>query len=97
MGAMHGIPSRTSSCRYNLIIGIIKSLQLFTEPYIMTGGGPMNASLSFVLLIYNNAFKYSKMGIANAMAWVLFLLTLGLSVIILRTSSMWTYSEGDNN
>jgi len=91
------LPLMSPIILYNLIIGIIKSLQLFTEPYIMTGGGPMNASLSFVLLIYNNAFKYSKMGIANAMAWVLFLLTLGLSVIILRTSSMWTYSEGDNN
>ena len=80
---------------YNMIVGMIKSLQLFTEPYIMTGGGPVNSSLSFVLNIYNNAFKYSKMGMANAMAWILFILTLIISVILYKSSSLWTYYEGD--
>lgn len=89
------LPLMSPIILYNLIIGVIKSMQLFTEPYIMTGGGPMNASLSFVLLIYNNAFKYGKMGVANAMAWVLFVLTIALSFAIFRTSSSWTYSEGD--
>ncbi|HKL86989.1 MAG TPA: sugar ABC transporter permease, partial [Treponemataceae bacterium] len=81
---------------YNLIVGTIKSLQLFTEPYIMTGGGPMNGSLTFMLLIYNNAFRYGKMGEANAMAWVLFVLTLLLSVVIFKTSKNWVFSEGDS-
>lgn len=99
-GAWHSfknviIPLMSPIILYNMIVGIIKSLQLFTEPYIMTGGGPMNASLSFMLLIYNNAFKYGKMGIANAMAWVLFILTLALSFVVFKTSSRWTYSEGD--
>ncbi|HHU36958.1 MAG TPA: sugar ABC transporter permease [Treponema sp.] len=89
------LPLMSPLILYNLIIGIIKSLQLFTEPYIMTGGGPMNSSLTFMLLIYNNAFKYGKMGIANAMAWVLFVLTLLLSLVVMKTSSKWTYSEGD--
>jgi len=80
---------------YNMIVNMIKCLQLFVEPYIMTNGGPMNASLSFVLHIYNNAFKYGKMGMANAMAWVLFILTMIVSIIIFKTSSMWTYYEGD--
>lgn len=90
------LPLMSPIILYNLIIGIIKSLQLFTEPYIMTGGGPMNASLSFVLLIYNNAFKYGKMGVANAMAWALFVLTIALSFAIFKSSSAWTYSEGDD-
>jgi len=89
------LPLMSPVILYNMIIGLIKSLQLFTEPYIMTGGGPVNSSLSFVLNIYNNAFKYSKMGMANAMAWLLFLLTLIISVIIYRTSNYWTYYEGD--
>lgn len=90
------LPLMSPIILYNLIIGIIKSLQLFTEPYIMTGGGPINSSLTFVLLIYNNAFKYGKMGVANAMAWVLFVLTLLLSFVIMKTSSKWTFSEGDS-
>lgn len=80
---------------YNMIISMIKCLQLFVEPYIMTSGGPANSSLSFVLHIYNNAFKYGKMGMANAMAWVLFILTMIISLIIFKTSDQWTYYEGD--
>jgi len=80
---------------YNMIVNMIKCLQLFVEPYIMTNGGPVNSSLSFVLHIYNNAFKYGKMGTANAMAWVLFLLTMLISLVIFKTSSQWTYYEGD--
>jgi multiple sugar transport system permease protein len=89
------LPLMSPLILYNLIIGLIRSLQLFTEPYIMTGGGPMNASLSFVLNIYNYAFKYGKMGEANAMAWVLFVITLVLSFIVFKTSNRWTYYEGD--
>ena len=80
---------------YNMIVNMIKCLQLFVEPYIMTNGGPVNSSLSFVLHIYNNAFKYGKMGLANAMAWVLFILTMFISLIIFKTSNQWTYYEGD--
>ena len=80
---------------YNMIVNMIKCLQLFVEPYIMTNGGPVNSSLSFVLHIYNNAFKYGKMGAANAMAWVLFILTMIISLIIFKTSDHWTYYEGD--
>ncbi|MFA7118288.1 MAG: sugar ABC transporter permease [Sphaerochaetaceae bacterium] len=80
---------------YNMIVNVIKCLQLFVEPYIMTNGGPVNSSLSFVLHIYNNAFKYGKMGIANAMSWVLFILTMIISLIIFKTSNQWTFYEGD--
>jgi multiple sugar transport system permease protein len=90
------LPLMSPIILYNLVTGIIRSLQLFTEPYIMTGGGPMNESLSFMLLIYNNAFKYGKMGEANAMAWVLFVLTLLLSVTVFKSSAKWMYSEGDD-
>lgn len=89
------VPYMSPIILYNMIIGIIRSLQLFTEPYIMTGGGPADASLSFVLNIYNNAFKYSKMGVANAMAWILFILTMILSFFIFKSSRRWTYYEGD--
>lgn len=90
------LPLMSPIILYNLVTGIIRSLQLFTEPYIMTGGGPMNESLSFMLLIYNNAFKYGKMGEANAMAWVLFFLTLLLSATVFKSSAKWMYSEGDD-
>ncbi|MFW6312672.1 MAG: carbohydrate ABC transporter permease [Spirochaetota bacterium] len=98
--AWHGfrhvvLPLLSPVILYNMIIGLIKSLQLFTEPYIMTSGGPANASLSIMLSIYNHAFKYGKMGEANAMAWVLFLITMLLSLVVFKTSARWTFYEGD--
>lgn len=89
------VPLLSPIILYNMIINTIKALQLFVEPYIMTSGGPVNSSLSIVLHVYNNAFLYGKMGAANAMAWILFILTMIISFVIFKTSSLWTYYEGD--
>jgi multiple sugar transport system permease protein len=76
---------------YNLIIGIINGLQTFTQPFIMTDGGPANASLTYVLHLYKKAFQYSEMGYANAMALFLLGLTIILSVILFKFSDRWVY------
>ena len=80
---------------YNLVLGVIAGLQVFTQPYIMTNGGPANASLTYVLHLYRQAFQYSKMGYANALAMVLLLLSMLLSLIIFKTSRQWVYYAGD--
>lgn len=79
---------------YNLVMGIIGSMQAFTQGYIMTNGGPNNASMFFVLLLYNRAFEYSKMGMACAMAWVLFVLIGILTAVNFYVSNRWVYYEG---
>ena len=53
---------------FNLILGIIGSFQVFTNAYVMTNGGPSNASLFYVLYLFRNAFEYFKLGKASAMA-----------------------------
>ncbi len=53
---------------FNLIMGIIGSFQVFTQAFIMTEGGPNNASLFYVLYLYRNAFQYFQMGYASALA-----------------------------
>ncbi len=80
---------------YNLVMGVIAGLQVFTQPYIMTNGGPANASLTYVLHLYKQAFQFSKMGYANALALVLLILTMVLSLIVFKSSSRWVYYEGD--
>ena len=60
----------------------------------MTGGGPNNATLTLLLYLYRNAFTYLKMGYAAAIALVMFLLTLGLTVILFRWSRRWVYYAG---
>lgn len=58
--------------------------QVFAEPYVMTGGGPLDATLTMVLLLYEQGFRWWRLGYAAALAFVLFVLMLLLSVVLLR-------------
>ncbi len=79
---------------FNLVMGIIHSFQVFTNVFIMTQGGPANASLVYVLHLYRNAFSYFKMGYAAALAWFLFLVILVITLLIIKSSPAWVYYEG---
>lgn len=80
---------------FNLVIGIIAALQTFTQAFIMTGGGPRQATYFYMLHLYNNAFQWLKMGYASALAWVLFFYILALTLLVFRSSSAWVYYEGE--
>ncbi len=69
---------------FNLIIGIIGSFQVFTIARLVTNGGPQNATLVYVLYMYQNAFQNLKMGYAAALAWVLFLVVVGLTLFVFK-------------
>lgn len=88
------VPMVTPTILFNLILSIIAALQTFTQGYVMTHGGPNNASLFFVLYLYRKAFQESQMGYASALAWVLFLIIAGLSFLVFRSSSRWVFYEG---
>ncbi|MEN6478294.1 MAG: sugar ABC transporter permease [Anaerolineales bacterium] len=79
---------------YNLVMGTIGTFQYFTNAYVMTDGGPNYATWFYNLYLYRNAFYYSKMGYASALAWVLFLFVLVLTLLIFRSSAAWVYYEG---
>ncbi len=89
------IPMMTPVIFFNLIMGVINSFQVFTQAYVMTGGGPHNASLFYVLYLYRNAFKYFRMGYASALAWILFLMLLLLTLLVLKSASWWVYYESE--
>lgn len=89
------VPMITPTILFNLIWSIIASMQSFTEAYVMTQGGPNNASLFYVLYLYRKAFEQSQMGYASALAWILFLIIAILSFVVFRSSSTWVYYEGE--
>ncbi len=89
------IPVMSPVILFNVIMGIIGALQTFTQPYIMTHGGPSNASLTYLLDIYQQAFQFSKMGYASAMAWVFIVVTILMSAVLFKTSGRWVHYEGD--
>ncbi|MHB0878618.1 MAG: carbohydrate ABC transporter permease [Anaerolineae bacterium] len=80
---------------FNLIMGIIGALQTFTQAFIMTSGGPREATYFFMLHLYNNAFQWLKMGYASALAWVLFVYIMLWTALVIRFSSAWVYYEGE--
>jgi multiple sugar transport system permease protein len=88
------IPMLTPTILFNLILSIIDTLQAFTQPYVMTQGGPNNASLLYVLYLYRKAFQEYQMGYAAALAWVLFVIIAVISFLVLRTSRKWVFYEG---
>jgi len=87
------IPQISPILFFNLITGVIGSLQTFTQVYMMTGGGPDYASEMIVPYLYRNAFSFYRMGYASAMAWVLFMIVMVLSLIVLKSSSLWVFYE----
>ena len=87
------IPMLSPVIFFNLVMGIIGSIQVFTEGYVLTQGGPNNSTLFAVLYLYRQAFSYFSMGYASAMAWVLFLLILGLTLLVFKSSPMWVFYE----
>jgi multiple sugar transport system permease protein len=77
---------------YDLILGLSLGLQIFTQVYIVSGvpiGGPANSTLVYVVYLYSNAFRYSALGYAAALAWILFLVTMILALLIFWSSKRW--------
>lgn len=87
------IPMVSNVTFFNLVIGIIGSLQVFAEPYVLTGGGPNNSTMLLPLYLYRNGFEYLKMGYASAIAWVSFLLVLALTLLVFRSLPFWVHYE----
>ncbi len=95
------IPSISPALYFNLVMGVIGSLQIFAQPYIMmnttgtTPGGPARSASFYTMYLWDSAFSYLRMGYASAMAWILFLIILGLNALFTRlTKSRIHYAGG---
>lgn len=89
------LPMLTPYIFFNLVMGLIGTFQIFSQAFIMTQGGPVNSTLFFVYHLFNNAFRFLHMGYASAMAWILVLLVLGLTLMQMKLSKRWVHYEGD--
>ena len=85
------IPMITPVIFYNLVTQIAQAFQEFNGPYIITQGGPRNATTLVSLLVYNYAFKSNEMGMACALAWVMFIAVALLTVIAFTSQKHWVY------
>jgi multiple sugar transport system permease protein len=86
-------PQITPVIFFNLIMGLIGSFQIFSQVYILTAGGPDNASQMMVPLLFREAFSFYHFGYASAVAWLLFLVILAFTLIAFRWSRSWVFYE----
>ena len=89
------IPMMTPTILFSLVMRIIGSWQVFTKAYVMTEGGPNNATLTMVLLLYRQAFQNYRFGYSSALAWLLFVIILLFTVLVFRSSDAWVYYAGE--
>lgn len=89
------LPMLTPTTFFVMVLGIIGSFQVFTQAYIMTGGGPANSTLFYMLYLYRRAFVFQNMGYASAMAWILFVIIFVLTLVQFATARRWVYYEGE--
>ena len=87
------IPQLSPVLLFNLVIGLINTFQVFTAGYLLTAGGPRNATLFYVLYTYRNAFEWLKMGYAASLSWVLFAIIMVMTLFIFRSLGRAVYYE----
>jgi multiple sugar transport system permease protein len=88
------LPMISPALFFMLVMGVIGSLQVFTQAYLMTSGGPLDSTLFYVLYLFREAFEALHMGYASAMAWVLFVFILALTGLQFLLARRWVYYEG---
>ena len=81
---------------YNLVTQLVQAFQEFNGPYIITNGGPRNATSLISVIVYNTAFKDYKVGMSSAMAWVMFVIVMVLTVIAFVSQKKWVYYSDDD-
>ena len=89
------LPMLTPTIFFNLILQIINGFRVFTESYVITDGGPLDSTLSYVLYLYRRAFTYFDMGYSCALAWILVAIIAVFTVIIFKTQKNWVYYESE--
>ena len=88
------LPMLTPVIFFNLVMGLIGVFQYFTEAYIMTQGGPEDSTHFYALYLFERAWRYLDMGLASAMAWVLFLIIMAVTGALFLTQKRWVHYEG---
>jgi multiple sugar transport system permease protein len=89
------LPLLSPTIFFNLVLSIISTFQTFTNAFVATDGGPLDATLFLVLYIYRQGFQFLNMGYASALAWVLLVIIMALTLLVVRSQRFWVFYLGD--
>lgn len=89
------LPCLSPIILYNLVMQTITAFMAFTQAFVITQGGPNDATNFYALYVYNHAFKWSNMGYASAMSWVMLALISVITFLLFKSSKLWVFSESN--
>lgn len=87
------LPLLSPTTFFVIVTSIINAIQIFDLPFVMTNGGPANATQTIVMYIYSNAFRLQRMGLASAVGYMVFIIILGLTFINFWLEKKWVFYE----
>jgi len=87
------VPLISPAIFFNLILGVIFSFRVFAFAFVTTGGGPARSTYFYVMHLYTQAFSSFDMGYGCALAWILFVIVLAITVIQTKLSNRWVHYE----
>ncbi len=87
------VPMLTPMVFFNIIMQMINAFQEFTSAFVITDGGPLQGTYLYGLKLYNEAFRYFKIGYSSALSWILFTVIMVFTLILFRSSRRWVYYE----
>lgn len=91
------LPMLSPTILFNVIMQTISAFQEFTAAFIITGGGPMKSTYMYGMMLYDNSFKYYKMGYASAQSWILFIIIMTVTGLLFLSSRKWVHYEDGGN
>lgn len=89
------LPMLSPTIFFNVVLAIIGALQVFDVGFVLTKGGPNNATLFYMLNLFKRAFQMTQMGYASALAWILFVIIMVITTLVIRSSTVWVYYEAE--
>lgn len=87
------LPMLTPIVFFNVIMQLVGAFQEFTSAFVITNGGPMQATYLYGMKLYQEGFRFFKMGYSSALSWVLFFIILIFTAIIFKSSSKWVFYD----
>lgn len=88
------IPMLTPTIFFTMVMNAIVSFQIFTPTFVLTQGGPNNATLTMVLFLYRKGFEQFRFGYASAVAWLMFGVIVSFTLLVIRSSEFWVFYAG---
>lgn len=87
------LPMLSPTIFFNVVLAIIAALQVFDAGYVLTRGGPNDATLFYLVNLYERAFQLVQLGYASALAWILFIIIMVITMLVIRSSALWVFYE----